>query len=299
MPRDSDKKRARSSLATRAQRPMSGVGSAFPQNQALAGVKDPEAAARAAADPAAARAAMEEAAEQEAKLAERRERIFAAYQNGLIFEGDGEGEIIEKLRSAKGRDLATWEAQVDQAERDQIDAEEMGIVQQAAQDFQIKPDDPAYQYMYDHGLRERIEEGLEPVDFGQMIFDGFAEQDITIRKGMVITFRTIGTLHALWLERRLHEASKMSEQYGRHWFSLLQLSVCMQRINGKEIGTDLNAFDQEDHNKPFWKALDARLKKVARLPTEVTDLLIAHMAWFSGRVRKELVGDLTEKVGNS
>ncbi len=115
----------------------------------------------------------------------------------------------------------------------------------------------------------------------------------------MIQFRTISTQHSLWLERRIHEAHKMAEQYGRHWFSLMQLAVSVQKVNGKEIGTDLNAFDEEELEQKFWTAMTPRMKKLHRLPYEITDLLIANMSWFSGRVRKTVVGDLTEKVGNS
>tara|TARA_Y100000034_G_scaffold78339_1_gene94207 strand:- start:133 stop:924 length:792 start_codon:yes stop_codon:yes gene_type:complete len=262
------------------------------------GADDPEAAARAAADPAAARRAMEIEAEREAALASRRERIWQGHQEGLILPGDPK-KIMQQVRGADSDQLREWEAQLDQAEKDRIDEEEDQQATAALRGFMISPDDPTYQYIFDRGLRSRIEEDLEEIDFGQMIFDGFAEQDVKIRENLIITFRTIGTQHSLWLERRLHEASKMSEQYGRHWFGLLQLAVCLQKINGREIGTDLNAFDEESLVDKFWEGMKPRIKKVNRFPTEITDLLIANMAWFSGRVRKEIVGDLTEKVGNS
>jgi hypothetical protein len=242
---------------------------------------------------------MEEAREEETRLSERRERVYASYQDGVIFKGEDDQEVVEILRKAKDQDLRKWEGIIDQAERDQIDADEAAQVQATVRDFMVKPDDPSYNFIYDQDLRKRIEADLKPIDFGMMIFDGFADQEITLRKGLTVTYRTINTQHALWLERRLHEAAKLAEQYGRHWFSTLQLAISVQKINGKEIGADLSSFDEEALVDKFWEALAPRIKRISRLPTEITDLLIANMAWFSGRVRKELVGDLTEKVGNS
>jgi len=264
------------------------------------GARDPQQAAQHAADPEAARKAAEEAAERDAALASRRERIWQGWQDGLILIGVEEKKVVSDLRATNHADLLELEAQLDQAEKAKIDSEEADAAQAALRGFMTQPDDPTYQYIFDADLRKRIEEEIEEeIDFAQMIFDGFAEQKVPMRKGMVVTLRTVSTQHALWIERRLHEASKMSEQYGRHWFSLLQLAVCVQEFNGKEIGTDLNAFDEEALVEKFWEAMKPRIKRIHKLPTEITDLLIANMAWFSGRVRKVVVGDLTEKVGNS
>ncbi len=35
----------------------------------------------------------------------------------------------------------------------------------------INPDENGYQFIFDEALREQIEKDLEPIDFGQMIFD--------------------------------------------------------------------------------------------------------------------------------
>ncbi len=99
MSSDSDQKHFRSSLASKARGPMTGVGAGLPQNQAMAGAADPDRAARHAADPAAAKRAQQAAAEAEAKLAERREAVYSAYQKGMItFDGESEQDVISKLQ---------------------------------------------------------------------------------------------------------------------------------------------------------------------------------------------------------
>jgi hypothetical protein len=294
------KKTISSDLGRRAAPPLTGLGSGIPQNQAMAGARDPVAAAAAAASPEAARKAMIEAAAEDERRNERRQRLLDGWREKKIRTTITEEEdMVALLQRSEDDELRQMEDELVESEKDAIDEEEAREVQQATTALFIQPEDPNYQFLFDKELRKRIESQLEPLDFGQMIFDGFAEQDVTLRKGLVVTYRTLGTRHTLWLERRLHEASRMSEQYGRHWFSLLQISVCVQKINGSSIGTDLAVFDEEEHSEKFWKAVEPRLKKLSKLPMEITDLLIVNLSWFSGRVRKELVGDLTEKVGNS
>tara|TARA_Y100000310_G_scaffold263273_1_gene273416 strand:- start:530 stop:1417 length:888 start_codon:yes stop_codon:yes gene_type:complete len=292
-------KSVKSSLAKKANRPRTGVGSGIPANQALAGAADPKRAAAAAADPEEARRQMEEQAQIEAKLASRREQIYNAWQQGLFRSDLDEEKILDLLKNSEEDQLKQFEEQAQRAELDQIDEDELKQVQAAVDGLRLQPDDPGYQYAFDKILRARIEQDLEEIDFGKMVFDGYAEQEVQVNNKLVVSFRTIGTQHALWIERKLHEASGMAEQYGRHWFSTLQLAISVQQINGKDVGSDLNQFDEEAHLQEFWKAVKPRAKRINKFPTELTDLLIANMAWFSGRVRKEIVGDLLEKVGNS
>ena len=242
---------------------------------------------------------MEEAAQLEEARAERKERIFKAYEAGQIFEGKGRGEVVDQINAATDPQLKKWEDQVDEAEREQIDNEEVQAAQQALRPFALEPDDPQYDYIFDPELRRKTEEGLDPIDFAQMVFDGYAEQVVPIRPNFKVTYRTISTMHGLWLERKIHEAHNFAQEYGRHWFSMLQLAVSVQQINGKDIGADLSSFDEEAHNKAFWDTLQIRLKSLARLPVQITDLIICNFVWFSGRVRKELVGEIVGKVGNS
>lgn len=278
-----------------AQQPVMGVGAGLPENQRQAGVRDPQAASRAAVDPVKARRQAEEDAQAEAELLARRGEVLEAHRSGLIFGGEDRNKVINKIQDANASLISQWELEIKEATEARIDEEEEAGLSGA---FVMQPSDPQYAYMYDKKLREATEMDLEELDFTAMVFDGFAEQTVPVGK-LQVTFRTISGTHSLWLERRMHEARNLSEIYGRHWFSMLQLACSVQSINGKAIGTDLNEFENEDHNKAFWTALEPRLKILGRLPSEISDLMITNLAWFSGRIRKDLTFDLMERVGNS
>lgn len=225
----------------------------------------------------------------------RRGEILEAYRRGMIFKGEDQQEVINKVQDADLKLISQWELEIREAESAKIDEEEE---QALAGAYSIAPSDPQYNFMYDKRLREATEANLEPLDFTSMVFDGFAEQKVPVGKLQVI-YRTINGTHSLWLERKLMEAGRMSEQYGRHWFSLLQIACSIQSVNDRKIGADLNDFEDEAHNEAFWQAMEPRLKMLKKLPTEISDLMITNLAWFSGRVRKELTFDLMERVGNS
>jgi hypothetical protein len=280
--------------------PMMGVGSAIPENQRQAGALDPHRAAEEAADPDAARRSAEKRAVQEEKDNERRGELLQAWEDQLIFKDVEDQEtVITHLKEASSGQLIRWLDEVADERKRQIDDEEEGAQHQSMMAMRLSEDDPSYMFMMDQELRKRIEKNLEPLDFAQMVFDGYAEQEVTLNPKLKVIYRTVSGTHALWMERKMHLAGQYAKQYGAHWFSMLQLAASIQMINDKEIGTDLNAFHKEDHEAKFWEHLQARLEKINRLPTEISDLLIANLAWFSGRVRKEMVGDLMEQVGNS
>lgn len=280
--------------------PMMGVGSAIPENQRQAGAVDPNKAADVAADPERARRDAERTAQQQEKDNERRALILEAWGDQLIFTDVADQQtVIDHLKEASPGQLINWLDDISRARRERIDSEEAEAQHQSMMSMRLSEDDPSYMFMMDQQLRKRIEKDLPELDFTQMVFDGYCEQEVKINPKLTVTYRTVSGTHSLWLERRMHLAGQYSKQYGAHWFSLLQLATSVQKINGREIGTDLNVFHDEEHEEKFWENLQARLKKINRLPTEISDLMIANLAWFSGRVRKELVGDLMEKVGNS
>ena len=303
---------AGSRLAGRATgNPFGGVGSADPRNQAQAGAADPKAAAELASkSPAEIRAAAQRQLEESEKISRLRGRIVSAYldagedlPSSILNQLGMPGDVKDLERFLEGMSttaLVAVEQKISEHEKQEVDDSTDDLQQSLLGQIGIGPDDLAYQYIFDKNLKRKTEDKLEEIDFASMVFDGFAEQEVKLRKGFSVVFRTIGTTHGLWLERRLHEANKMSEQYGRHWFSLLQLAVTIQSVNGRAIGGDLNSFQSEGaEQEQFWESVSSRLNFLGRMPTEVTDLLIANMALFSTRVKKTVIGDLTEKVGNS
>lgn len=271
--------------------PVTGIGAGIPQNQALSGALDPDTAARLASLPAGQlQKALEDLESHSGKTEDLRRELAAE-------EAAGRFDPPKPIELAGYDELAQWKKDLSQKknEKEQREAEEDSSLMAMA----IGMDHPLYNPISDTARRRRIESQVSDLDFDQMVFMGYCDQNITIRKNFEVTMRTLSTQHGLWLEIMLADAREASEHYLRHWFSLLQVSASVQSINGKSIGTDLSSFTTEDHRADFIKAVKKRLEYMGRLPSAITDDLIVNYTWFCGRIRKLLSDDIVEKVGNS
>ena len=281
------KKAARTADVTR------GMGSAVPENQRLAGAEDPEAAARLAGmDQGEIQERIESIERESHALREMAQDIEYAVENE-DYEISEDIDLTDKEEVTKEHGiLVEWRA-------NKIDSETEQLVEQSfGEDRRISPDDPLYNPVSDRARRRWIESQLEDLDFEQMVFQGYCEQSVPIRENFDVVFRTISTTQGLWVEMDLTDLADYSAQYGRHWFSLVQVSLSVQSVNGKSIGPSLDKLLDPTHRDAFKKALEARMKFIGRMPSIITDDLIVHYTWFSGRVRKLLSGDLVGKVGN-
>lgn len=271
--------------------PATGLGSGIPQNQSLSGVADAATAARLAAlPPGELQKALDSLEEHNQKAKDIKEYLAAE-------------EAAERFNPPKPLELASYDEMVQWKKDHEVKLEEKKQ-KEAEEDtdlmaMSIGMDHPLYNPISDTARRRRIEKQVSELDFDQMVFLGYCDQEVPIRKNFRVVMRTLSTQHGLWLEIMLASAREGSEHYLRHWFSLLQVAASLQSINGKPVGTDLSSFTTEDHRADFINAVKGRLNYLGRLPSAITDDLIVNYTWFSGRVRKLLSDDVVEKVGNS
>ena len=270
--------------------PTRGLGSAIPQNQAVSGSLDPDMAAKLAAlGPGELQKALDQMEAHTAKTDSLRKFLLAE-------ETAGRFDPPKPIELASFEELSEWKSSLEEKA-------EMEQQQEAEEDTNIMGmsiglDHPLYNPITDTARRKRIESKTKEMDFDEMVFIGYCDQEVPIRKNFKVVFRTLPTQHGLWLEIMLANAREASEHYLRHWFSLIQLAASLQSINGKPVGTDLSSFISEAHREDFVKAVKKRLEYLGKLPSAITDDLIVNYTWFCGRVRKLLSDDLTEKVGN-
>jgi len=295
----------RSRLTERAG-PIRGLGAGNPANQRLAGVADPETAARlAAADPAAYQEEMERAAKYAADLKERKEELLAAITEGrwapeqALPAGSNWALVLERQPA---QIVNQWHEEYQKALNEDLEAaEEEKLKSTIRQDFQLQPEDHLYDPMMDKDRRARIEKDLKPLDFESMLFQGYVEQAVPVRESLTITFRTLNTTHGLWLEHFMSSPAyeETNAQALRHTYTLFRLAICLEQINGKAIEPSIEKLMKDSQREDFYTAMKLRMEKVSRYPSLLTDDLIIQMAWFDGRVRRMLTGNLVEKVGNS
>ena len=263
---------------------ITGIGSGIPRNQEVLGVKNPEMAAKMAA------LSSTDLNREESKFAEiyrKRDLLISAMAEGFSpsidpsWAADNDIESFNKVYA----EFESW--QTAEIDKDTDDA----LIGSSA-------DDPLYDPMLDSDRKKRIEKDLKPLDFEQMVFQGYCEQEVAIRGTFKVVFRTMSTRHSLWIESMLLDLKDRSVQYGRHWMGLVQLAVSLQSINGKPIGPSLASYIRPDQEEDFKKALMHRTDYLGELPQMLTDDLIVQVTWFMGRVRKMMTGDLVGKVGN-
>jgi hypothetical protein len=284
--------------------PVRGLGSGFAQNQAIAGVRNPEAAAKLAGLPEEhAQELAEESERISAEVEERRSMLLEAIQAGRWKPKaslPGNTDWPKVIAKQPADVLYKWYIEMQEALNTTIEAEDQEAIEEGLnRSFAVQPDDPLYDPMVDKQRRKRIEATLKDLDFESMVFQGYVEQEVQIHKSLALTFRTISTQHGLWLEYFVSKMPEMSTQNLRHTFSLLQVAASLEKINGKGVVADTSKFLKQDQRDEFLKAIEQRMETLGRMPSALTDDLIIQYIWFMGRVRKLLSGNLTERVGNS
>lgn len=260
-----------------------GMGSGIPINQKLAGAEDPEAAAAFAANPDLNQ--LENEMKEDEDVTRKIALINEAISEGFVpafdqREIDSNPSIVYKVFEA----MENWR----QSKEEDFEFE-----------YNVPPDDPLYDPIRDVVRRRKIEAGLKELDFNSMIFKGYCSQEVKIREGFTVVFRTLNTNQSLWIESMTLKLQEKSVQYGRHWMSLVQLAVCLESVNGQAIQPNIYKFVKANQEDDFQTALNARMEFIGQLPQIVSDDLIIQYAWFSSRVRKLMSGDVVEKLGNS
>lgn len=292
--------------------PMRGMGAAYATNQQMAGVSNPAEAARMAA-------MSPEDAEDERRRLERLESDADAMREDLLIaildkswtpkgvmpwpkDNPTPGSVEEELAKMPVGVIAEMHKEMNEAIEAAIDEEsEADIAESLRSELGIQPDSPLYDPLMDKNRRKALEEKLKPMSFEDMVFRGSTTQQIPIREGFTITFRTLSTTHSLWLEYLASQLPETSDQHLRHTFSLMQVAACLDQLNGRDFEPGLKHLTRDDEatRKAFKKALDQRMNRLGELPTAFTDDLIVQYGWFTGRVRKLLAGDTLKSVGNS
>ncbi len=283
--------------------PLTGLGSAFPQNQALAGARDPAEAARRAGMSEEERAELlEREAEAEAKRDELSSKLYEAWSEGEWKGPPGAADPSEvqlALQKASIPQLQQWH------DRWEEDAQENAakILDEARAPLSLGPESHLYDPLMDLARRRSVEEGLQEISLGDMLFKGYADQTVEVRPGLEVTYRTLTTAQGLWIEALLSKHERTSQAHIQHTLAIMQCAVSLVSWSfGKDtelLEPSLEAFVKPEQRKDFEDALQQRMERLGQLPALLTDDLVVHHVWFCGRVRKLLSGDLSRKVGNS
>tara|TARA_Y100001973_G_C5202318_1_gene338790 strand:+ start:689 stop:1480 length:792 start_codon:yes stop_codon:yes gene_type:complete len=262
------------------------MGSAIPANQKVLGISNPE---RAAASTIAPPSTGEDS---RSKILRRVSQLDNAVEEGFEPSMDYKwaAENDEEKFNSIYKEFEQWQER--EIDKETSEADEEGLHPR------IDPTDPMYDAVGDTRRRKAIEAKLKPLDFEQMVFHGHCEQEVPIKGSLTVVFRTLPTVHSLWIEGMMMELRDKPIQYGRHWLGLVQLAVSAQTINGRSIGPSLSKYTKPEHEEDFKKALEIRKEYLGNLPQVITDDLIVQLSWFMGRVRKMMTGDVSEKVGN-
>lgn len=304
-----EEKEYRSRLRGTGGPPTRGMGSAYPQNQAVVGAADPVEAARLAKlSPEEAQDEQERRERLQGDLDAMREDILIAVLDGQWSPDttswpqvpDGQEQWKTLIENQPAGEVQAWHKTMNKALDEAVNSQdEETLRDQFSNVGVIDPDDPLYDPMTDKARKKLIEKDLKPLDFEEMVWKGHCTQLIETRPGFRVLFRTLSTQHGLWIEYFMSQQSETSYQHTRHLFSLAQVAATLDEVNGKQVGSDMSKYVKQEQREEFLKALEERMEFLGKLPGVISDDLIVQYVWFTGRVRRLLTGDLMRKVGNS
>lgn len=149
----------------------------------------------------------------------------------------------------------------------------------------------------DHS-RILAEKTASPLSYQTLLLKRYLEQSFSINKHIAVTFRSLsaGMVEFLFL--------RLSESHGSVWSSIFDealriryVAAALQKIGDNAIGDDLDAALLKSSDDAA-KVLEARVKYVQSLPSNMVYLLYAHYMLFNQRVDKFIKGDGSE-LGNS
>jgi hypothetical protein len=287
---------------------MGGIGAGDASMQRVAGSKNPAVdAAMGGMDASTQRQELEAQAEQAQEVEDLRAILIEAVTGGQwSLPGDGRPprEQVESIEGSDAKLLKYWHGEYASWKENQLarmGEEDEEVVKGL---FRLGPDHPEYRAVLDRERRKRIEDGLVPLDFSQLMMRGYVDQTILIRKGFAIVLRSLTTGQGQWLERlgrvRLAELSTIEQQ---HTYALWQISVSLQAyvVEGRHqnVGNNLEALTRDNEFDAFVQAVDARMEQLRAKPEELTHDFIAQYVWFCGRVRALISGDTVKRLGNS
>lgn len=155
----------------------------------------------------------------------------------------------------------------------------------------ILGDDAIFDKMNNPERKKRIESALDPMEFTDIIMHGEVRQDVPIRKGLTLTFRTASGAEDLAVKRLMYTESG-SDRYMLDKYSIMQLTLALVGINGQPLlshMTEDKKFDEEKYTKKF--------EKVIQFPIEFIAEAGLQYLWFHERVR-DLFNDETEQLKN-
>lgn len=152
-------------------------------------------------------------------------------------------------------------------------------------------DDTVWDKMNNPDRKKRIEAKLKPMEFTDIIVHGEVRQDVPIRKGLILTYRTASGAEDLEVKRLMFNESG-SDRYMVDKYSVMQMTLALVGINGQELPSHLTSekkFDEEKYAVKF--------DKVLKFPIEFIAEVGLQYLWFHERVR-DLFSDDMGKIKN-
>jgi hypothetical protein len=140
--------------------------------------------------------------------------------------------------------------------------------------------------------RKKIEAGLASLNFTDILTLGEMSQDVRIRNGLILTFRTVTGDEDLAIKRMMF-GEQGGDRYLMDKFSMMQLTLALKAVNGEELPSHVDVKTGELDEEKF---LD-KFKKVMRFPAALLGDFGLQYAWFHERVQALLL-DETDEIKN-
>lgn len=138
-----------------------------------------------------------------------------------------------------------------------------------------------------------IEAKLNPLSMDELLMKNRVTQTVPINSQLNYTFQSQTGEEDLEIKRLIVEESKsieVSDRYLLDKYSYMSIAIGLVAINGKPLGTHLDA-EGNFNDEKFWE----KFNKLQKYPLHMLASIGVNLFWFEARVRKMFVA---EKVGN-
>lgn len=139
--------------------------------------------------------------------------------------------------------------------------------------------------------RRRVEQDLAEMDFENYLLTGEVVQEVTLRQGFRITYRSLTTGEDLEIKRLMY-GIKGSDRYVNDLYAIRCLAASLFKVNDKPLPSHLG--ENQKLSEPL---LLTKVDHVFRWSVHLTRYAYVNFVWFDERVQKMVAG-IGEKLGN-
>ena len=130
-------------------------------------------------------------------------------------------------------------------------------------------------------VRLAVEARCRAMDFGDLVLSGRVTQSVPVLPGKLEpTYQSLVGKEVFWLERSAHVYGGATNMAVASWLGYARLAMSLTELNGRDLGTHLDAKD----GSVVDDKVTAKIAALLDMPERLLEVLLINYTWFSARV---------------